>query len=327
MQQFKLEVNQFGTFSLGDKYMPKKITVENRKEIEVYIFIDEYKYYNCLFSTVNTEEKLPQITGLTITYEKFKKFGSELSDFILVKCKEEQYVNYFLQILNEILDYLNNNKIGLVKSINIIILKWRHFLSFPKSYILDESDIIGLIGELLLLEKILDTENYNAIDFWVAEERKEDFLINSNIIEVKATLNSNHVHIINGIDQLLIIQNFNKYILSIILTKTDSINNINLPYLIDKVNEKIKHHPEKTELFYFKLKQRKYDIRDREEYLIFNYEFITAGYFLIDENFPKLTTNELSVALNNRISKIRYTIDLEGLPNDDFNTLDIAKFI
>ena len=55
---------------------------------------------------------------------------------------------------------------------------------------------------------------YNAINFWVAEERKEDFLINSNIIEVKATLNSNHVHIINGIDQLLIIPNFNKYILS-----------------------------------------------------------------------------------------------------------------
>jgi hypothetical protein len=327
MQQFKLEANQFGTFSLGDKYMPKKITIENRKEIEVYIFIDENKYYNCLFSTVNTDEKLPQINGLTITYEKFKKFGSELSDFILVKCKEEEYVNYFLQILNEILDHINNNYISLVKSINVIILKWRHFLSFPKSYILDESNIIGLIGELLFLEKLLDKENYNAIDFWVAEERKEDFLINSNIIEVKATLNSNHVHIINGIDQLLIIPNFNKYILSIILTKRDSINKINLPCLIDKVNDKIKENPEKTELFYFKLKQRKYDIRDREEYLNFNYEFITASYFFIDENFPKLTTKELSKALNNRISKIRYTIDLEGLPNDDFNTLNITKFI
>jgi len=177
------------------------------------------------------------------------------------------------------------------------------------------------------LEKLLDKENYNAIDFWVAEERKEDFLINSNIIEVKATLNSNHVHIINGIDQLLIIPNFNKYILSIILTKRDSINKINLPCLIDKVNDKIKENPEKTELFYFKLKQRKYDIRDREEYLNFNYEFITASYFFIDENFPKLTTKELSKALNNRISKIRYTIDLEGLPNDDFNTLNITKFI
>ena len=180
-----------------------------------------------------------------------------MSDFILVKCKEEQYVNYFLQILNEILDHINNNYISLVKSINVIILKWRHFLSFPKSYILDESNIIGLIGELLFLEKLLDKENYNAIDFWVAEERKEDFLINSNIIEVKATLNRNHVHIINGIDQLLIIPNFNKYILSIILTKRDSINKINLPCLIDKVNDKIKENPEKTELFYFKLKQRK----------------------------------------------------------------------
>ena len=327
MQQFKLEINQFGTFSLGDKYMPKKITLENRKDIEVYIFIDEYKYFNCLFSTVNTDEKLPQITGLTITYEKFKKFGSELSDFILVKCKQEQYVNYFLQILNEILEHINNSNIGLVKSINIIILKWRHFLSLPKSYILDETDIIGLIGELLLLDKILDNENYNAINFWVAEERKEDFLINSNIIEVKATLNRNHVHIINGIDQLLIIPNFNKYILSIILTKTNSIDKINLPYLIEKINDKINQHPEKTELFYFKLKQRKYDIRDREEYLNFNYELITAGYFFIDENFPKLTTNELTIALNNRISKIRYTIDLEGLPHDDFSTFDIAKFI
>ena len=37
----------------------------------------------------------------------------------------------------------------------------------------------------------------------------------------------------------------------------------------------------------------------------------------------KLTTFELKQSLNSRISKVRYTIDMEGLDNLDFTRTDI----
>ena len=63
-------------------------------------------------------------------------------------------------MLKEILSEYDNSNNSLEKSLNKVISRWRHFLSLPKLNILPEDEIIGLIGELLLLEKFLINDSF-----------------------------------------------------------------------------------------------------------------------------------------------------------------------
>ena len=68
-------------------------------------------------------------------------------------------------------------------------------------------------------------------------------------------------------------------------------------------------------MFYDKLSARRYDIRDSSLYDTFEYFVYRTGLFLIDNDFPKLTSKQLSSPLNSRISKVRYP----GLATDPYH--------
>ena len=104
-------------------------------------------------------------------------------------------------------------------------------------------------------------------------------------------------------------------------------NAINLPTIVKKCAELFAEDPENYDLFFKKLKIRGYDARDYLQYLEFSYEYIRGGYFKVDSSFPKLTTDELSEPLNSRISKLRYSLDMEGLPSSDFLLTDLIEVI
>lgn len=256
-----------------------------------------------------------------------KKNGTDFSSFIVIECENEGYLNNFILILKEIIETYDYSNFDIDKAVNIVISKWRYFLAAPKSNILKEDEIVGLIGELTLLNKLIDKISFDSIDYWVANNGEEDFIFESSIIEVKSTQKDKHEHIINGIDQLAFNPLKRKFILSIIFNKSNSSNSISLPVIISTCSDKLSSFPDKQGLFYSILKKRGYDIRDEEQYFEFSYEFIRGGYFEVDESFPKLTQNELKSSLNSRISKIRYTIDMEGLHSEDFDSTNLDIFL
>ena len=144
---------------------------------------------------------------------------------------------------------------------------------------------------------------------------------------MKTTLKEKHEHVINGIDQLLVKRGREKHILSLLVLPSASEHAINLPSIVRECAEMFAEDPEGFELFFKKLKIRGYDARDYLEYLEFSYEYIRGGYFNVDSSFPKLTTDELAEPLNSRISKIRYTLDMEGLPSKDFLLTELHDVI
>lgn len=321
-----LKISDFEVISVGDVFVTSKIELDNRNDIEIFLSKDS-ETYSCLLATNNASEKLPEINGLKISYQQFKKNGTDFSSFIVIECENEGYLNNFVLILKEIIETYDNSNFDIDKSVNIVISKWRYFLAAPKSNILKEDEIVGLIGELLLLNKLIDTVNVDAIDYWVANKGEEDFIFNTTIIEVKSTQKDKHEHIINGIDQLAFNPLKRKFILSIIFSKSTSINSISLPGIINECSIKLSSFPDKKGAFYSILNNRGYDIRDEDLYFEFTYEFIRGGFFEVDESFPKLTQNELKSSLNSRVSKIRYTIDMEGLHSEEFNTTKLDVFL
>jgi hypothetical protein len=323
MNYNNFQETDFKVIISGEKFVPFILNLENKTEFESFAFSENENSYCCLLPVENTTENLPVMNGLSIKYEQFKKIGSSKSDYILIECNSKAYLSNFTLMLKEILCEYDNSNYSIEKSLNKVISRWRHFLSLPRLNILPEDEIIGLIGELLLLEKFLINDPSDSLVKWVANKGEEDFISNQNVIEVKATLKGKHEHIINGIDQLQIQSNRTKTILSLLLNNSKSHSSFSLPQLIEKCEKIIENSPDQINLLYEKLRKRGYDPRDSDLYENFQFDLIRGGYFKVDEFFPKLTTLELKESLSSRISKVRYTIDMEGLDNLDFTSTNI----
>ena len=322
-----LTPSKFELIPKGEKINAQILEIENRNDLKVYVFSEKENSYTCLLSVNNTTNKLPKINGLTIEYQFFGEPGLEKNSYIFIECHTSTYLNNYCEILKEILELYDNSEIQLVEIINRVISKWRYFLGEPKDDILSEDNIIGLIGELIFLKELLKTQAAFALTIWKADKGEEDFINSQKVLEVKTTIKSKHEHIINGIDQLLINPEKQKFILSILLNKSKSESSFSLPSIINICTDLIENDRENLDNFYKKLKNRGYDSRDHKSYLDYTYDYYRGAYFAINHSFPKLTTQELISPLNSRISKVRYTLDLEGLDSRDFLTTAIKDII
>ena len=311
----------------GEKISARVLELDIKKEYQIYIFSEKNNVYSCLLHVNSTLPKLPEINGLTIQYELFGESGLEKKNYILLECRSNAYLSNYTEILKEILSEYDKGGSEILKVINKTISKWRHFLSQPSSLILKEDEIVGLIGELMLLSKLIKARGTEAITIWTAERGEEDFINLGKVVEVKTTLKEKHEHIINGIDQLLLKPGNEKHILSLILSQSVSEQSVSLPLKIKECSNLLIEDPEYYNQFFNKLKIRGYDVRDQMQYAEYSYEYIRGGYFKVDASFPKMTIDELTAPLSSRISKIRYTIDMEGLPNHDFSLTDLNEVI
>jgi hypothetical protein len=318
----------FEKIPVGEKITARTISLEIRRDTKIYIFKSNTGSYSCLFQVENTKTKLPEINGINISYETFSESNSDMMLFIRFECTYLIYLREYTEILKEIIqDFDKGGTQSIILSVKKIISKWKYFLSEPQGDILNEDNIIGLIGELLLLKKIIVFDKENSISFWEASRGEEDFIIEQSIIEVKTTIKESHQHTINGIDQLKTTQGRSKYILSILISLTNEENSLTLPRLISDITDFLFDNPALNDLFLQKLKARGYDIRDSEIYLKYKYSLRRGALFTVDDSFPKLTTAQLSTPLSPRISKISYLIDLEGIDCIDFIDLNIKRFI
>jgi len=322
-----LKPSDFESLPKGENITARTLELDLRNNIKIYIFSEEPNSYSCLLSVESILPKLPEINGLIIQYQLFGEAGSMKENFILLECRSKNYLSNYTEILKEILAEYENGNSELIEVINKIISKWRHFLAQPASLILKEDQIVGLIGELMFLSRLINTHGTDALTIWTAERGEEDFINSGKVIEVKTTLKEKHEHIINGIDQLLVKSDRVKHILSLLISPSTSHNSVSLPSKVKECGNMLTDDPESYNLFFKKLKARGYDARDVLEYSAFSYEYIRGGYFKVDSLFPKLTTDELTNPLNARISKVRYLLDMEGLSNKDFLLTDLKEVI
>jgi hypothetical protein len=303
-----------------EKIKARKLELINRNDLTAFVFSEKDGFYTCLLPTMTPNADLPRINGLSIQTETFRIEGNAFTPYIVLECKTAPYLENFTRIIKEVLEDYDSSDTDIHKSLARIISKWRHFLSEPKYNLMSEENIIGLIGELLFLKKLTSNNVENSVNYWTADRGEEDFTNNNVIIEVKTTLKEKHEHIINGIDQLKIVDGHQKYILSILLFPKADERDLNLPDVINDVSQDLMHQPKTFDDFFKKLKSRGYDQRDAD--LVYNYSYYRGGFFKVDNSFPKLTTNDLNLPLNPRISKVRYMIDMEGLHNLNFISTD-----
>lgn len=183
-----------------------------------------------------------------------------------------------------------------VEPITFIIERWKKWIQMfknPHSIIMSESEIRGLLGELIFLKEIM-IKKYGiskSLESWIGSSMAhKDFEIDDMWYELK-TIQENAITVeISSIEQL----ESNLYG-ELVLVKLEASNlAINNPISLNnyiKSIENILKNKEQRDLFYDKLEQRKYFYA--EEYDKYVYSNKGIDKYKVIDGFPRIYTSDL----------------------------------
>ncbi|WP_417236547.1 PD-(D/E)XK motif protein [Bizionia paragorgiae] len=293
-----------------DKIKAIEIPVKN---LTTYLFYDHSKQIHLIFKsdeTITENRKGIKVKKSTLDLINFGKH-----DFIDIICTHEDFIKEFIQIIDEIIDHFKQND-DLVKAIKFTINKWYYFFEKDNRIDLTESEIKGLIGELLLIKNLSSIKSYKeVIKAWMGPESGlRDFNFKTFDVEVKTSSKEvGHVHTINGEVQLKS-DKIPLYVYSVSLKRSDSNNSITIKKLIDSICIDIGGDAFLLNDFFEKLEKLNVLVPKTKNYNHFSYEL--RNILTI-----KITKDNLNLFLvennNTRISNIKYDYDFNGLINTE----------
>jgi hypothetical protein len=179
---------------------------------------------------------------------------------------------------------------------------------------------MGLLGELLILERHLEKEGSVALDSWTGPLREiHDFRAKNIELEVKTTICARRMHVINGLEQFVPTQGKRLFLVSIMLAPAGSGKGFSLVTVASRIAAKLAGQPRQQVQFQDLLEACGYRQADCDMYSR-PYTFRRPiGLVEVDDEFPALRRHnlerELGVA-SARIDDVTYTIDVEGLVVD-----------
>lgn len=273
--------------------------------------------------------KLPQINGLKIGFQQFIVGENELY-FLFLTCSQDFFIKNYVEIIVQIFEEFEKSDEEIDESVIKVIDLWKYFLGDIKKDKLSIEQIIGVFGELVLLERLILEIGTNSVKNWKANSDNDktiDFVFDRSSIEVKTTQKPISQHVIHGIDQLKINENQKKIILSIKVQITSNDNDSSLYSRIRIITELLKSDIENLKLFQENLRKLGYDKNEDQYYESIKIRLISGNFYMVDKDFPKLTSTELINPLNPRIKNVNYEINLEGLNCSDFKETKLLNLI
>lgn len=176
---------------------------------------------------------------------------------------------------------------------------------------------VGLLGELLVLESLLNSHSpEDALAMWRGPESEEhDFSLYDSDIEVKTTTSEERTHWISSTHQLSPVGSRPLMLVSIQLTPKMGLNSVALPNLIDHLGGRFGSFEVR---FRDKLEAVGYLSDDADLYTTEWALRNPVAFYAVDDDFPKLTPKELSELRirPNQIKAVRYQVDLSTVKPD-----------
>lgn len=197
------------------------------------------------------------------------------------------------------------------------LLKLQPLLSFEKQ--------IGLVGELIVLEKLTAKYGISAINSWIGPEREpHDFKIKDKELEVKTTVSTRRIHTINGMEQLVASENCQLFLVSVLIGPPGASDSFSLPDIICRLENAFSADSIASDKFHTLLAQVGYKTSDAAHYVKkFNLRR-PVEVFPVDANFPAITRDSIESALGemaSRISSLTFDVNIEGLDSKPISFL------
>ena len=301
MSDIELDIDDHvADYALAD-FMGRKIWIYRQDGIsELLIPIDD------LISRTGFSHKM-----LKFGFSTYQINGGEFEKYLSIAPPTLELSEIFLSFIRFTLDDIASQT-SIDNVISLIIEKYEDWSAFFASGGLGKdstSKIIGIIGELLILEKVIKMFDETAISTWWGPVRhRHDFEFANSGIEVKTTINphSNEVEI-HGLKQLSPDPGRSLYLAHLKLNLDPQ--GLNLSDLINRLLTS------KVSKFELEEKIGKSGVTKEliDSFTNFKFNGFLARYFLVDDLFPSITQDNLSVDELSRISRVSYKIDLKDL--------------
>ena len=301
---------------ISEKIAEVKKSKPDVNKKQVYLDCDGIKEYKvgydleskCIIYSLTIDynnEKFDNINGITIDYNSSARRLN-----IIGSIKFEAELTYFLGYLHSIIKDIKDDK-SIIENIQNSIVKWKAFIEMPSSNIrkLEESTEIGLYGELITLDKLIDLEGEVAIDSWKGPDYEpKDFDLGTIQIETKTILNKKRNIRIHGIEQLSIEADKQLFIHLHDISNDEEAGKT-LHDIIDNIDKKITNKRE----FHSKLADAKYRPNQECRKFILN----ESQFYEVKEDFIRLDNKKINV---NGIHNIEYSIDLNKIKKYKVNS-------
>ncbi|MCX2743664.1 PD-(D/E)XK motif protein [Mangrovivirga sp. M17] len=337
MNYKKLVTNTWGQLetrgNIFEGYKSLWLSLNDKEESDLHIFKDESGHYHLAIKAPGLSKETiedPRVNGLQISLSKYSFGDGNVYQFIDIKCSIQGFLHEFTEVVREVAhEILLEGKLP-EKAVKKVIDNWISFWANQCKNILSEDEQIGLICELLFLKKLCELNFQKSLNTWKGPlGDKHDFNFTDWNIEVKGSRKKGRVHTINGIEQLQ--PNGNKNLgfvsFSISIDKNKSENSINLLKIIEELKNKyFDLNPDLVVQFNDLLSSYGYSPVYQNEYSKLNFEVNSSHFYIVDDEFPKLTLNMINQNLDTRVSKITYDISLEGLIGQDLDNINIGDF-
>lgn len=221
------------------------------------------------------------------------------------------YKEFFLFAM-DIADAVQRSDVGIADAVDTALRSWRELLQ--RATTLSAEAELGLIGELLTLQRLVATQGDSAVDSWTGPLRqRHDFRLQSAELEVKTTSAGSREHFINGWEQLVPSKGMALYVVSIQLERAGNAKGFSLPAVVDALSNGLGQAAAVA-------------LRDRLEscgYADAEAVHYTSRFkrrspdrlILVDDAFPRIIPKLVTMQqkLKHRIKDIHYRVNVDGL--------------
>lgn len=192
---------------------------------------------------------------------------------------------------------------------------------------------LGLVGELLVLDSVMDLAGAAAADSWTGPAGEpHDFRLNGCELEVKTTAGSRRLHYIHGLDQLVPSQGMRLFVVSILLEPAGKADGFSLRSMVEKIRSRVLDDAGRlkrvNDLFL------KSGLRDADLPLYARQWRLRrpVAHAEVGKEFPRISRPDIVSVLGAqaaRIDYLEYSVNLEGLvvENTDFRIFSEVKTV
>jgi hypothetical protein len=291
-----------------------EINKVNHKTFESYLWT--------LLATKDSDNKL----GLRIQFEELSKEILKDKNFPEWDVNDSLFEKQFNYLAEDILSDADKCKteISLLESIYGKCCQWQDFLKKKRNEKLDKPKQMGLIGELTFLKKLFSIIDLrSAIDAWKGPDKyAKDFLISSNGFEIKSKNSGLNAKVKISSEYQLLKDDLNKLFLVVYVIDNSSKSNQRafiLNDLISEIREFIKKNdPDCLAIFNSKINDYGFsdDHNYSKDYWISQDTFYIFG---VEEEFPKITVEDIDRKFLSRVNYELSLTDLEGFSIDNID--------
>jgi len=295
-----------------------------------YIFKDQNSKYHFAIPLSDSDSMnltIPKFTGISVQVATYLINGDR-KKVVDGVCESNEFLDEFSGVLKEILLLIQEEQIAPLMATQTIISAWVSFWSRPNDNNLNIEEQIGLLAELQVFKKLMKINLPLALECWHGPlRRKFDFTFTDWSFEIKATRSDRRKHIVNGIDQLEPLKDKKLGLVSFQFQSSNGPNCINLAEEVRLIRQEI-FRIDKSKFIDFAclLSSVGYNFAHSEDYESLKVEIINADLFIVDKDFPALTSSMITPTINPRIENVRYDIILDHLKGVKFDDISLGNY-